>query len=203
MKYDLYELGIMAALVSFLGFILENLWLALTKGYIDNRNMNLPFLLGYGLAVIALYLAFGIPSEFSFLLPEGAETWRRVVLYFLYVMLCVSVGEILLGTATEKLCRIAYWNYSWIPLHITKYTSLPTSTGFAALVTFFMEDCFQPLMEAISDLDERFLHLAAPVCIAALTTDFLYCYGRMMRTHSFYERWRRTVQKKPLRRFQI
>ncbi len=142
MKYDLYELGIMAALISFLGFILENIWLALTKGYIDNRNMNLPFLLGYGLAVVALYLAFGIPSEFSFLLPEEAETWRRVVIYFLCVMLCVSVGEILLGTATEKLCRIEYWNYSWILLHITKYTSLPTSTGFAALVTFFMEHCF-------------------------------------------------------------
>ncbi len=203
MEYDLYELGIMVALISLLGFMLENVWLAVTKGYMDNRNMNLPFLLGYGLAMAAVYLAFGIPSEMAFILPVEAPRWTKTLLYFLCVMLCVSVGELILGTVTEKLCRIEYWNYNWIPLHITKYTSLPTSTGFAALITIFMEYCFRPLMRAISSLDGWLLHVAGPVLIAALTTDFLYCYGRMMQTHSFYDRWRRTVQKNPLRRFPI
>lgn len=50
MKYTYYQLGIMAAVVSFLGFVVENIWLAMTKGYINNRNMNAPFLQGYGLA---------------------------------------------------------------------------------------------------------------------------------------------------------
>ena len=45
MKYTYYQLGIMAAVVSFLGFVVENIWLAMTKGYINNRNMNAPFLL--------------------------------------------------------------------------------------------------------------------------------------------------------------
>ena len=40
MKYTYYQLGIMAAVVSFLGFVVENIWLAMTKGYINNRNMN-------------------------------------------------------------------------------------------------------------------------------------------------------------------
>ena len=52
MKYTYYQLGIMAAVVSFLGFVVENIWLAMTKGYINNRNMNAPFLLGYGLLIL-------------------------------------------------------------------------------------------------------------------------------------------------------
>ena len=52
---DVYVLGMMVALISFLGFLVENLWLALTKGYINNRNMNAPFLLGYGMLVVAMY----------------------------------------------------------------------------------------------------------------------------------------------------
>ena len=35
------------AFISFLGFCVENLWLAITKGYMDNRNMLFPFLFGY------------------------------------------------------------------------------------------------------------------------------------------------------------
>jgi hypothetical protein len=59
MKYTYYQLGIMAAVVSFLGFVVENIWLAMTKGYINNRNMNAPFLLGYGLLILFMYAVFG------------------------------------------------------------------------------------------------------------------------------------------------
>ena len=62
MKYDIYSLGIMVAVISFLGFSLENLWLSLTKGFIDNRNMNAPFLMGYGLLVVGMYLLLGTPE---------------------------------------------------------------------------------------------------------------------------------------------
>ena len=47
-------LMIMIAIISFLGFLLENAWLAIRKGFIDNRNMFAPFLVGYGLAVADL-----------------------------------------------------------------------------------------------------------------------------------------------------
>ena len=31
LKYNIYALGLMAALISFLGFVVENVWLAVTK----------------------------------------------------------------------------------------------------------------------------------------------------------------------------
>ena len=56
--YSLPELFAMAALVSLLGFLTENTWMLIRSGFIDNRNMNLPFLLGYGLAVVGKVLRF-------------------------------------------------------------------------------------------------------------------------------------------------
>ena len=62
-RYDVYSMVLMAAFISLLGFILENLWLAVRKGYIDNRNMSLPFLLGYGVLVSGIYYTIGTPED--------------------------------------------------------------------------------------------------------------------------------------------
>ena len=91
-SYPLPELFAMAALVSLLGFLTENTWMLVRSGFIDNRNMNLPFLLGYGLAVVGMYLLIGTPKKGHF------------VLYFTLVFLFVSLGEILLGFTVEKVC---------------------------------------------------------------------------------------------------
>lgn len=197
MKYNLYEMEIVVIIVSFLGFTVENIWLALTKGYINNRNMNLPFLLGYGLAMAAVYFLFGIPSEMILMTKVKVRASRamKILLYFLCVMFCVSVGEIVIGTVTEKLCRIEYWNYSGLPLHITKYTSIPTSAGFAGMITLFMEKIFPPLMERLSNMNENVLHVIVLVLLTALLIDFIYCYGKMVKTHNFYHIWEVAVRK--------
>lgn len=141
MKYSIFDFGIMAAIISFLGFIVENIWLAVTKGYVNNRNMNAPFLLGYGLLVISLFFVLGTPEEMAqWGMFKGIRTkWIRYMLYFVCSFVVVSIGEILLGTIVEKLCGIEYWNYASLPMHITKYTSVPTSIGFASMITFLWE----------------------------------------------------------------
>lgn len=89
MKYTYYQLGIMAAVVSFLGFVVENIWLAMTKGYINNRNMNAPFLLGYGLLILFMYAVFGTPAALRMFAKErcvGNGIW-----FTFYVHLPLSV----------------------------------------------------------------------------------------------------------------
>ena len=136
MKYDIYSLGIMVAVISFLGFSLENLWLSLTKGFIDNRNMNAPFLMGYGLLVVGMYLLLGTPENMALaeMVPVDRSKGEKFFVYFLCAFAVVTVGELILGHLMEKICGIQYWNYNWIPLHITQYTSIPTSIGFAAII---------------------------------------------------------------------
>ena len=168
-SYDFYSTGIMIAFISFLGFLLENIWLAFTKGYIDNRNMKFPFLFGYGLLVVAMHMLLGTPAEFAAKLPFPGITKRfSRLIYFLTVMLIVSAGEIFLGTFMEKLCGIEYWNYSWIPMHFTKYTSLPTSIGFALVIT---------------------------VLLAIMAVDMLSSFLSMRRARGYNRRWRIDLRK--------
>lgn len=195
MKHNWNKMGILVIIVSFIGFVVEDIWLALTKGYVNNRNMNLPFLIGYGLAIVAIYMLFGIPSEMKFLnrFPVKASRLAKFLLYFVCVMLCISIGEIILGMVTEELCHIEYWNYSLIPLHITKYTSVPTSMGFAVMVTLFMEKAFPLLMDKLNGMDVRVVCIVVCLLLAIMAADFIMSYGHMVRTNNFNEKWRITL----------
>lgn len=191
MKYSIFDLGIMVAIISFLGFIVENIWLAATKGYVNNRNMNAPFLLGYGLLVISLFFVLGTPEEMAqWGMLKGIRTKRmRYMLYFVCSFVVVSIGEILLGTIVEKLCGIEYWNYASLPMHITKYTSVPTSMGFASMITFFMGKCFTPLMGWIGRLDSPGLRVVSTMLMAIMVVDFLYSFYHMIWSKDFYLKW--------------
>ena len=89
MKYTYYQLGIMAAVVSFLGFVVENIWLAMTKGYINNRNMNAPFLLGYGLLILFMYAVFGTPAAFKNVYKGKGALEAVSALLFMFICRCL------------------------------------------------------------------------------------------------------------------
>ena len=200
-EYDLYSMGIMVGVISFLGFVLENLWLLVTKGYINNRNMTAPFLLGYGLLVVAIYVLLGIPSKTAILAISDKRISKKlnVALYFLICMIIVSIGEILLGNIVEKLCGIEYWNYSRLPMHIGKYTSIPTSIGFAVIITFFMDNCFVPIMTTISNIPYDARRIIAIALIIVMTLDFIQSFRVMVMTRDFNCMWQIPVHS--IRRF--
>ncbi len=189
---DIYVLGMMMALISFLGFVVENLWLAITKGYINNRNMNAPFLLGYGMLVLMIYFLFGTPEKMN--LPKNLRRRygknKSYLMYFLCAMLFVCVGEILLGVVVERLCGIEYWNYSTIPLHITKYTSIPTSVAFSLLITLFMGHCFEPMLNFIARLDYRLIKILSVILLVIMLSDFVVSFAMMIKKKNFYLRWK-------------
>lgn len=191
MKYSIFAMGIMVALISFLGFVVENLWLAVTKGYMNNRNMNMPFLLGYGLLVLLLFFALGTPEELVQwgILGKVRSRKGRYTVYFACSFIAVCIGEIILGMLVERSCGIEYWNYMNLPMHITKYTSVPTSISFAFLITFFMGKCFRPLMEWISRLDSPGLRSVSINLVIIMAVDFFYSFYRMFTTKNFYLKW--------------
>ncbi|MGN0642420.1 MAG: putative ABC transporter permease [Huintestinicola sp.] len=195
-QYDMYSLGIMMAVISFLGFCLENIWLAVTRGYVDNRNMSMPFLIGYGLLVVAMYLLFGTPENMILLGSINVKASKRtkILIYFICAAVIVSIAEIVLGTAMENLCGFEYWNYTWIPLHITKYTSVPTSIGFAAVITMFMGECFTPLMRLITQLDHITASFLSIALVSIMAADFLSSFLKMYRTRSLNLRWKKELK---------
>ena len=196
MKYNILDLGIMVAIISFLGFVVENVWLAITKGYMNNRNMNAPFLLGYGLVVLFLYFVLGTPAnpvKWGLLRKTYSKKIQYIV-YFLCSFVVVCIGEIILGTIVEWLCGFEYWNYSNIPMHITKYTSIPTSTGFATMINFFMGECFTPLMNWITRLHSIWLRGISVGLMVIMISDFLISFYHMIVEKDFYLKWKIVVR---------
>lgn len=189
-NFDLCSLVIMAAVISFLGFVTENLWLCVRKGYIDNRNMYFPFLAGYGVLVEEIYMLIGSPSLMINDNKLGLTPRGCYIVYFLSAAVLVSIGEIILGTAVEKLFGFEYWNYEKIPMHITKYTSVPTSLGFAFIITFFTDKCFMPIMDRINNIDHESARTAAWVLGIVMAGDFIISFGKMYRTGKLNENWR-------------
>lgn len=173
---------LMILFVSFMGFVTENIWLAFTKGYIDNRNMHLPFLLGYGLLMMFTYYLLGLPTNRT--------------TYFLQAAIIVMVGETLLGSLVEKVCHFNWWNYTWLPLHINKYTSVPTTIAFALIITFFMDQLFEPLMEFFEGMADGSARVIAPMLILILTIDLSHSFYRMYVDQGTYRTWYVSVHEK-------
>lgn len=187
-----FALVMIATVISLLGFIVENLWLWITKGYMDNRNMIFPFLVGYGLAVILIYLLFGTPRRLRFFGKSIQIKSKiiRILFYFLMVMICICIGEILLGKLVEKTCHFCWWDYSKIPLHITQYTSIPTSGGFSVLIVIFMHTMFMPLYEYFLSWKDSVLRNISLTLFVLMIGDYFYNAYLMYTKKSMQIRWR-------------
>lgn len=194
----LFALMMIVAVISFLGFAVENLWLLVTKGYMDNRGMLFPFLIGYGLAVLLIYCLFGTPRKLCFF----EKTIRikskllRLLFYFFIVMLCICVGEILLGKLVEKTCHFCWWDYSKLPLHITQYTSIPTSAGFSVLIVIFMNTIFMPLYEYFLSWEDKLLQNTSVILFMLMLSDYIYNAYFMYKKKGMNIRWRIDVKNK-------
>ena len=168
---------IMLTIISFIGFCFEDIWMIFRHGVLDNRNMYLPFLFGYGLLILVLYYIFGTPKNlFNKYKIKG---FKKYIIYFLISMIIVSIGELLLGICVEKFLGYSYWNYSTIPLHITKYTSIPTSIGFALVITLFMNYIFEPLRDTISKKVDKIPLIIVLLMLIVLLIDFFISFKTM------------------------
>ena len=178
------------AVIAFLGFCLENIWLAIRKGYIDNRNMSLPFLMGYGAAVIGIYFVFGTHNKPSVLITMLASHGYERILYIADIFLAVSIGEITLGKTVEHLCGIRYWDYSSLPMHITPYTSVPTSLCFTVIIVLYMDKCFIQLAGRLDSLPAYPAFAAGSMVFGLMAIDLVRSFYVMYRTRALNERWR-------------
>ena len=196
-KISFPALIMVLVVASFIGFCVENTFICLFSGRIDNRNMVLPFLWGYGLALLAILALFGTPQAPKLFGREirisGSQA--RTLYYFLISFLCVCIGEIILGTVIERTCSIIWWDYSALPLHITRYTSVPTSIGFATLITVFMKYVLIPLHNAFARISLPILTLLASACVLILSLDMLNSLLYMIRNKSTLKLWSYSLDK--------
>ncbi len=202
MHYGWGAVFIMTAFISFLGFLLENIWLTARKGYMDNRNMNAPFLLGYGIAVMGFYFVLGTPSDPRiFGETTGSGPKSSFGAYFLLTFVLVSVGEIVLGKTIEKCSGVILWDYTRLPLHITRYTSVFTSLGFTVIIVTFMDCFFERIMDKLCEIEPLRAEIYGGILMTIMVTDFLYNAARTIHTHSITTTWRIDFRTKSIYRY--
>lgn len=168
---------IMIVIISFIGYWFEDLWMLVRHGVLDNRNMYLPFLIGYGLAVVGIYYVIGTPKKI--LNRYELKTPLNLIIYTLIMMFIVSIGEVILGTTVENVLGYKYWDYSTIPLHITKYTSIPTSIGFGIVITLFMNYIYEPLRKKIDKVSYRIPMVVFVILIIVFIIDNYLSFRQM------------------------
>ena len=192
MKVNAFALILIIIFVSFLGFITENIFIFARHGFIDNRNMVLPFLLGYGLAILIIFKLFGTPNTPLFFTKElyFKKTFISSLYYFIISFLCVSIGELILGHLIEWSCNIIWWDYTSLPFHVTRYTSVPTSIFFSLFITLFMKYLFDPMLNMFSKIPYPILSIVAITLIVLISIDFIHSGIYMFKNHQTLKIWR-------------
>ncbi len=190
-RKNIYIWCLIIGVISFCGFVIENIWLSAVHGCINNRNMIFPFLLGYGLAIFAIYMLFGTPTvpKLGKLRMDTGHVFLNILIFFGLAFVCVSVGELGLGLLVEKTCGFKWWNYARLPLHFTQYTSVPTSAAFAILIIIFLQFVIKPLCRLFGKMNERVLTAVAYVWLGLMVFDFLHSAIYMLVTHDTLRLW--------------
>lgn len=197
MGYSVGAVLVMSSFISFLGFLTENIWLAARKKYIDNRNMHAPFLFGYGIAVMGLYFIMGTPSCFRFFgTPSESGEAAQFIAYFILTFIIVSLGEMALGTIIEKTCGLIWWDYTAIPMHITRYTSIPTSFGFTIIIVTFMDCFYEKTMDRLMNFDAGKMLAYGIILTAVMTVDLALSIIRMKITGKLMTTWKLDFEKR-------
>lgn len=150
MKKKIDILCFFSIIFSAIGWIVENLSRLFAYGIIDNRFHILPFIGVYGLIPFA-FITIGKPNEFSFFGHELFKKENKItkilsnMIYFLIICFAIYFGEIIVGTAYEKLAGIKLWDYSNKPFHFTSYTYLRSILGFGIWTYLLSKLFFFPL----------------------------------------------------------
>ena len=166
-----------------------------TKHIFDSRHQLLPFLFAYGIALFAIYTVMGTPGELRFFGRRMFRTKSRRntvlphVIYFFVICAFIMLGEIAVGTIYEKFAGVILWDYTDIPTHIARYTSLITTVLIGGGVYAIMAFGFRPMMNLVSKMGTRAAAVVDCTLGAAIVLDFLIMIIVTFATGSAPEYW--------------
>lgn len=192
---EITTLLIICYIGAFLGFLVENLFRLIRIGVFDDRHQLLPFLCAYGIGVFVLFVVFGTPTNMRFfkhkILPKDTKINKalRVLLYFVTLFVVILVGEMSVGLLFEKTLGIKAWNYLNIPLHITRYTSIPTTTAFTLGIIILMECVFPVEVKTINKINSKIRFYIALILGVLILIDYFVLIITGITTGSFPNYW--------------
>ncbi|MCD8309478.1 MAG: putative ABC transporter permease [Clostridia bacterium] len=177
--YELPYIGVAMIVFSFLGFIAENAARMVTKHIFDCRHQLLPFLFAYGIALLAIHIILGTPGGMRFfnkkLFTQKGVKYSILshVTYFAVLFLVIFAGEIAVGEFYEACTGVVLWDYSDMPLHVTKYTSVISCSLYGGGVYLIMAFAFKPMMKLIQKIGRTAAAILCCTLGTAIIIDFI------------------------------
>lgn len=190
-------LGLLGILTAFAGWITENTFKAITDGVIDARFHTLPFISAYAFIPFALHILLGSADDIAVfgkrLFKESTKKSKISSNVLTYVICCsmVFLGELGVGLMWDKLFGVMLWDYSEMPLHITKYTGVIPMFGFGTGVYLLFKFVHTPLLKFARN---KIPLTAAKIIVSTLGTlimlDMLWLIVQIIFNHEAIMLWR-------------
>ncbi len=193
--YDIRYFFVGMIVFAFFGFCAENIGRMAVQHIFDCRHQILPFLFAYGIALLAVYVFMGTPDELRFFnirIFKEKTPLKRVlshVIYFAVIFVFILGGEIAVGTIYEEFAGVILWDYSNIPTHITRYTSIITTLLYGGGVYLLMAFAFKPMMRLITKMGTKAATIVDCTLGIAIVLDFIATIVIMFVTGSAPEYW--------------
>ena len=172
-KYGVARYFLLTAVLSFLGWAFETVWMKIATGkFVERGFLSLPFCPIYGCSLLLVYALVGTPKQGGILLKNVTQKRTRFWLYLLFAFIVPSVMELLVGVFFKQTMHIRLWNYSNKKLNIGGFVCLRNSIIWSVLIFLFMNYLFSPIQKAIGRLPIKLARACALVLFALLLADF-------------------------------
>ncbi|MBR3147133.1 MAG: putative ABC transporter permease [Eubacterium sp.] len=136
---SIYEIVWFFMLYSFLGWVIEVVYHAVSKGVIVNRGfLNGPVCPIYGFGMVGVFLLFNT------LFPEGASGMHGGLLFLFGLALATAI-ELFGGWALDKIFHARWWDYSREPFNLNGYIC-PKFSLYWGLTIVFAVRIFHPFL---------------------------------------------------------
>ena len=110
-------------------------------------------------------------------------------MYYALVFVLILFGEMSVGLLFDKCFGVQAWDYRNIPLHITRYTSIPTTFGFTTGITLLMHFVFRPVVAFFERLPRKLCFWLALIFGVLIAADYCIMIGGMLVTGHFPDYW--------------
>ena len=138
-----YQVACYFLLFSFLGWVVEVIFHAVTLGKIINRGfLNGPVCPVYGFGVLAVLAALDLAMRSGLELRGTQGDWRSDLLLFLFGFILATVVELVAGWLLNVCFHMRWWDYSNKPFNFHGYICLQFSIiwglGIAMVIRIVM-----------------------------------------------------------------
>ena len=153
-KVKFFYLYPLAIAVSFLGWIVENIFRAFCNRTIDSRFHLLPFLSPYGLIVFAYYLLLSDPDDLAvfgkhvFRHKTTATIVASNIIAWACMCLAVFLGELAVGNFWYYVKGVELWHYC-NGVCVTQFTGVCQSLGYGSAAYALFRFGYRPALKRV------------------------------------------------------